>query len=1264
MLETKIFAGGGMDNDSAIEYMDKVDYLSAFNVRNTGTERQELGYITSVEGTIEIPYLLPLGINKCIGAKAFKNRRKAYAFIYNSQLEHLVLEYDFDANTLTKVFQNKIDSDGEDILILNPDNYVEDINLIGEELYFLPSNRVPSKLNLEKIKEGYYGIVRAEDISVIKAKPTNIITYRYYNDIGRTTNLIENNLIKFSTQYLYGDNQNSVFAELSKVYVPEVVNLQNVSGENNSIIINVDIGNDRVKTVIIGAKFNNDEVWKEVKRVDRDKLLTLPSGEVDTVANIPEVLNGNTYSFIFYNDGLYVPIDVFDTDLEYDRVPKTAQAQAALNGNILSYGNLTEGFDPINIDIECSVSYSKKFDLAPTISTNPLEIYKIEYSGNIFFWSMYYYFRGNPVVGDVISIVLRHRTNGQTITSSITVTSAEAGNLELLLNTFGATGGFTGGFTVVNEGSGNYRFQFYAPVFYEPFITRIDLADLGSEEFQSQSAIKLNSSRQYGIMYEYPYGRLGNILTNQNLVVPTDAYATTLGNSPVVQLTLNHTPPEDAIGYYIVSSGQTTHLNTVYMAGVLIDPANFNDTLTYSKGDFVVFDGDVYRSIANNNTVNPTDESKWSIIGSLDSFFNADYLAFDMTSFKRFNEVNKSSVLNYEYTKGDRASVIFYRDGTEDKYFNTSPIDVQVTGFEYDLVGGDVNNPNTGLILKIQKSNIDTAIIKDKYVFFEVYTPKKSSEETNLFYTIGERYDIVDGEHSVTSISIDRGEVYYKTRKYQLPTDLDETRFFLVEDFNYSDFADTRVDDLGRGYLYNKEARELTLESAIRHSDIFNEASNLNLLNRFKTENIYGNVSGQTTDLYGGIYKMRQRGSSLLIFQENEIGYVPVNTTIYEDVTGQSNVAVSDKLLNNIRYNGNGIGIGRATKSFAEDSGDYYFVDPNKSEPYKADAGGIRSIAGKMAKFFRDTLQSLTNTKRSYIGFYNSFYKEYILTAELESGVVIEATFDTGNWKGDTYTVLPTDITANQPVNGNVTYNTLTGIATYTPDTDYTGADPFTFEFDGITRNVCLAVEAGDVTVNLFFFLDLIDQPLNTLIVSNAILVDGINIPVPISIVGGEYEINGSGIWLTAPSTVVNGDSVRVRQTSSTSLDTTTDTVLTISGTSDTFSVKTISSAGSGNVSVSNVSLDYTIISVTNITGFTLPNPLDFGEEFTGTHSDTGGIINVNVNFTGVINTSELNLYINGIIIDAVSVTNSGIYTLNSGTILVTDDIEIILGNP
>ena len=79
----------------------------------------------------------------------------------------------------------------------------------------------------------------------------------------------------------------------------------------------------------------------------------------------------------------------------------------------------------------------------------------------------------------------------------------------------------------------------------------------------------------------------------------------------------------------------------------------------------------------------------------------------------------------------------------------------------------------------------------------------------------------------------------------------------------------------------------------------------------------------------------------------------------------------------------------------------------------------------------------------------------------------------------------------------------------------------------------------------------------NTVVTSNSITVNGINIAAQISIAGGDYSVDG-GAYTSAIGTVANGQTVTVQQTSSPNFGTTTNAVLTIGGISGIFSVTTI----------------------------------------------------------------------------------------------------------
>lgn len=102
----------------------------------------------------------------------------------------------------------------------------------------------------------------------------------------------------------------------------------------------------------------------------------------------------------------------------------------------------------------------------------------------------------------------------------------------------------------------------------------------------------------------------------------------------------------------------------------------------------------------------------------------------------------------------------------------------------------------------------------------------------------------------------------------------------------------------------------------------------------------------------------------------------------------------------------------------------------------------------------------------------------------------------------------------------------------------------------------------NDTTPNQFTFIDQTGVALGAVITSNTITASGINASTSISITGGSFSVNG-GAYRTSSTTLSNGATVSVRQTSSSVNNTTTNAVLTIGGVQDTFSVTTLAATGS-----------------------------------------------------------------------------------------------------
>lgn len=152
------------------------------------------------------------------------------------------------------------------------------------------------------------------------------------------------------------------------------------------------------------------------------------------------------------------------------------------------------------------------------------------------------------------------------------------------------------------------------------------------------------------------------------------------------------------------------------------------------------------------------------------------------------------------------------------------------------------------------------------------------------------------------------------------------------------------------------------------------------------------------------------------------------------------------------------------------------------------------------------------------------------------------------------------------------------------------------------------------------------------MIESAAITVSGINMPATISVSGGEYSIN-NGAYTAVAGTITNGQTVKVRHTSSASNSTTTNTVLTIGGVSNTFTSTTSAPAQlppvMGDVpnqtytsgsAIANLNIG-NYVTLTNgdaITAYTLTGTLPTGLSF----NSTTGVLSGTPTQTGTFNMS------------------------------------------
>jgi len=116
--------------------------------------------------------------------------------------------------------------------------------------------------------------------------------------------------------------------------------------------------------------------------------------------------------------------------------------------------------------------------------------------------------------------------------------------------------------------------------------------------------------------------------------------------------------------------------------------------------------------------------------------------------------------------------------------------------------------------------------------------------------------------------------------------------------------------------------------------------------------------------------------------------------------------------------------------------------------------------------------------------------------------------------------------------------------------------DAATADSDLFNNLASLTVHVGDATPDAFSFNDVSGVARGSTQTSNAISVQGLVEPAPISVSGGSYSIDG-GAFTGSAGTVQPGQSVRLRHVAASTFSGSVDTTLTIGGVADTYTSTT-----------------------------------------------------------------------------------------------------------
>lgn len=732
---------GMLNLDDPAKAVAPTSHIGGRNIYFTGTPPNREANV--VQGVLPvINALLPsTGVNKTIFTKYDQVNKRIYFANFNSSGKHGIYSFDTIAQSFSRLIEVGINTSGDPLAftaesLTNTDIIYGDSTL-GDILYFTDSLNRPTKININRALSGGYGIIRRSYLDVAK-EPSDIIPYvTYENDPSNTVNALRKKLFRVKLRQVFDDLDKSVTSSQSAMPLPYNAFDQSIDTDptkNCRLAIVYQTGPSNVKKIeILIANSNGNQMSDFYLVASIDKAAEgIPDNDVAT--------------YLFYNDKGPTTISTTESDQLYDYVPQQAIAQSTLNGNVIAYGNTTEGYPNLT-------NFSDGTN-ASTISASAVPYYYGDYYSQLVAYQ-------NNVTNNDIHIVVRGSIIGPgnnynvffSGSSGITYAAIIGDDANAVITGLRSSA-IANGFTIVSSSS-NDLYISKANVILAYWNITNSTYSLNSALNTSFNAYDWNSRYGFGLVYFDQKGRTNGVVYTAGFSVQSNSYteANPTGDITKFNASIYHQPPDWSYYYQWV---RTNNLNKSHFVQWVSD-RTFKDVVALSG------------------------LIKYAYIG--------------IESLRQFVVNNSGSPLAYSYTAGDR--IRFFKryngDGTTaNLYGNTK--DFEVVGSFIDPVvnGGVKSGQFVKIILPPTDGSFDFGTTGFDNYFIELYTPAQPVlDGLNIYSEFGERYSVFD---ATLSTRYHQGGVQNQINGSQPAT---------FEFFKGDDYVRLRSIQLGNVYTWN-----------------------------------------------------------------------------------------------------------------------------------------------------------------------------------------------------------------------------------------------------------------------------------------------------------------------------------------------------------------------------------------------------------------------------------------------------------------------------
>lgn len=922
---------GKLNLDQHASRVPAGDFVDAQNITRDAQNASSDSVVSNVVGNQLVSYTYqPDTINVCIGAYSDPLKNRTIEFIWNNQGYHSILNYNNITRTRTKILESRTDSNDIDILNFQLLYKVNSISVIhrdeGDLLFFNDAYNPPGAFNIARITSGILGPVTEEMIRLAKQPPLNALLPVYGDDLTSNVNNLKKKLFQFIYRWVYKDGYKSIWAPISKCVLPtDAYNsmVESNPQKNNKITLTVTGGPADYQKVEIAGRMSLGDDFGDFFLID----------SLDRIDyNIP---SGTTYDYVFLNDGQYTFLDPLETELIYSFVPDKANCTALVNGNVLVFGGITEGYPFIErnqINVQITADYAETASSGGS-SGNPTITYNISsvfpntcppFGPGMFPQRRTYM---EITIGPIVTVGDAYRIKFDVLVidpdANVDVTyvailgdtpTTVAQALRTLVDA--QTGsGLTPTFVAPDKIriQCNFCFPNGTQVFQNVIITATAATPIFGAG--GSATWKWNAKYRLGLIYFDKYGKTNGVVSfvSNSALDPTD-FSVTTGDFtinpvtfnpriPIINASINHLPPSWAVSYQWV---RTENQSISY----------FIDLVT------VQVDSDV------------------------------DYYYFSLEQLDKYKEINTGFVPAYTFQEGDRLRILTSVDEPNQRYNvpSASIYDFEILGTVERTLGS-----GNGSFLKIK--TVSGVTFPNDFYLIEIYRPALRTLETSTpFFTFGESYPIyTDPSDNIryhagpiqsqtamqpATFQFDDGDVYYKFRPEYRTTAFTTFMILGMMDANYADFWASSVNSNGNPFVIDPNAATVYNPVLVRFGQAYQPGTNINGLNTFYP----ANYDEYFRD-YGDIMAFSIRDKLLRVYQKLQTGRVPIFGQIIKDQTGTDQLVVSDKLLNPIQYYEGQFGIGDHPESLASNNYADYFASNIRATINRLSQNGLEPLS-------------------------------------------------------------------------------------------------------------------------------------------------------------------------------------------------------------------------------------------------------------------------------------------------------------------------------